>query len=287
MTIATETRLDRLEYLMREVWRGFDRAEEQLEQEREFSSERWARIEHQANLADARFERERKLSNELADARFERERKLSNERWARIERQNELADKRWARIERQAERTDRELERLSREMSDFKDEMSDFKDEMRQTTRGMNKRWGELANKMGTLAEDIVAPSIPRILRQVIGCAEEEIEMSAVRLRRRHPKDKSKTREFDVVAVCQGYVLANETKSSLHVQHVDDFTGFLPDIREYFPEYPDYRFFGALASLYVDASVVKYGEKKGILILGLGEDLMDTLNQPGFTPRWF
>jgi len=33
--------------------------------------------------------------------------------------------------------------------------------------------------------------------------------------------------------------------------------------------------------------VVRYGQKQGLLVLGLGEDLMDVLNDPGFEPREF
>ena len=58
------------------------------------------------------------------------------------------------------------------EMREFKDEMREFKDEMpeykewsRNQIKTMNRQWGDLANKMGTLAEDLVAPSVPRILR--------------------------------------------------------------------------------------------------------------------------
>jgi len=38
----------------------------------------------------------------------------------------------------------------------------------------MNKRWGELANKMGTVVEDIVAPSIPRLAREIFACGEQQ-----------------------------------------------------------------------------------------------------------------
>ncbi|MEE8390085.1 MAG: hypothetical protein V3S14_04715, partial [Anaerolineae bacterium] len=34
-----------------------------------------------------------------------------------------------------------------------------------QEIRESTKKWGELSNKMGTLVEDFVSPSIPRILR--------------------------------------------------------------------------------------------------------------------------
>ncbi len=33
----------------------------------------------------------------------------------------------------------------------------------------MNLKWGEIANKLGTISEDLVAPSIPRIVGEEFG----------------------------------------------------------------------------------------------------------------------
>ena len=173
-------------------------------------------------------------------------------------------------------RADRALTRLSFEMADFKDEM-------RADRKAMNRQWGELANKMGTMTEDIVAPSVPRILREVVGCSpSEELDMLAVRMKRKHPQITGKSQEFDVVAVCDGYVLISETKSRISSRKINNFMERMKEARDYFPEYADkerYRFLGALAALYVDKSVVHYGEKQGVLILGLGEHLMDAMNE--------
>jgi hypothetical protein len=59
-------------------------------------------------------------------------------------------------------RTQQNLDQLSREMREFKD------DRLAADTR-LDRRWGELANKMGTLAEDIVAPGIPAIFQRAFG----------------------------------------------------------------------------------------------------------------------
>lgn len=90
----------------------------------------------------------------------------------------------------QAMKTDMQVARLSQEMRDFKDEMKAFKEEMRgfeeraeQERREMNRRWGELANKMGTLAEDIVAPNLPRVARELFGC--QEVNFFAVRVKKK------------------------------------------------------------------------------------------------------
>ncbi len=42
-------------------------------------------------------------------------------------------------------------DRSEKEMVDFKAEMAAFKDEMRADRREMNKRWGEIANRLGTI----------------------------------------------------------------------------------------------------------------------------------------
>jgi len=188
-------------------------------------------------------------------------------------------------------------ERSKREMQEFKEEMrqaheraderskremQEFKAEMRQSKRDLDKKWGELSNKLGTMAEDLVAPSIPRILRQVTGCTL-EIEYSAVRVR----KSKPKNQEFDVVAVCGDYVFINETKSTLRSEYINNFYELMQNIQDYFPEFKGKQFIGAIASLYVDETLVRQGEKLGLVVLGFGEELMDVLNSPGFVPKIF
>jgi len=196
--------------------------------------------------------------------------------------------------------TSRELREFKEEMRAFKDEMLAFKDEMRAFKEEMRafrervdilitemrKEWGELANKMGTMAEDLVAPSVPRILRTIIGCPENRVDSVAVRVRRRRP-GTDYMREFDVVATCGDYVLINETKSRLEARDIREFVERLPEVREFFPEYADKKIIGAIASLYVDESLVRFGERQGLIVLGFGEDVMDVLNSPGFVPREF
>jgi len=175
----------------------------------------------------------------------------------------------------------RQLHERAEERS--KREMQEFKAEMRQSKRDLDKKWGELSNKLGTMAEDLVAPSIPRILKQLTGCSA-EIEYSAVRVRKSQPQNQ----EFDVVVKCENWVFINETKSNLRPEHLEKFHRLMQRIRDYFPEYQNNQFIGAIASLYVDESLVECGEKLGLVVLGFGEELMDVLNDPAkFTLRLF
>ena len=213
--------------------------------------------------------------------------------------------------ERQARRTERSVERLSEEMREFKQDMRNNSEETREFKQGMRnnmekftqgiensrresraeikdmrKQWGELSNKMGTMAEDLVAPSVGRILKETVGDLDQEIDFLAVRVKKRHP-ETGHNKEYDVVAVCGEYLLINETKGRLAPEDVKEFVTALSDVRGFFPEYADKQVIGALASLYVEHSLVRCGERAGLIVLGFGEDVMDVLNSQGFVPKSF
>ena len=89
----------------------------------------------------------------------------------------------------------------------------------------MNKLWGELANKMSTVVEDIVAPSIQRLTREVFDCGERQYFGTRVSLTR--SDDRSREREFDALYVGTRAVLLNETKSSPRMSDAQAFARFL------------------------------------------------------------
>ncbi|RLT41994.1 MAG: hypothetical protein DWI57_06200 [Chloroflexi bacterium] len=195
---------------------------------------------------------------------------------------------------RVAEQTSREMAEFKNEMAEFKNEMRAFKEESRidreqsrKELREMNRQWGALANKMGTMAEDLVAPSIPRILRTVLGCPGDRIEEMAVRVRRRSQLDRTRSREFDVITACGDWFLINETKSTLAPEDVSDFVEVLSSVREFFPEQAHRQIVGVIASLYVDESLARHAERNGLIVLSFGDDGMDLRNTEGFFPRLF
>ena len=75
------------------------------------------------------------------------------------------------RTDNSIERLERAIERMEQEGARDREESARFRAEMARERREMNKRWGELANKMGTVVEDIVAPSIQRLSRAVFARA--------------------------------------------------------------------------------------------------------------------
>jgi hypothetical protein len=178
-------------------------------------------------------------------------------------------------------------DRMERDTAKFIEEMRVFKDETRQEHRNLNKQLGEIANKQGRMTEDLVAPSICRILQEVVDCPPNLGCGLLVRARRINPNNRSMTKEFDVIAECGDYVLVNETKSNLSPTDIDKLMYTIKDVREYFPEYTDRKIIGSLATLYADKSLVKFASRKGIMILAVGNELMDVMNEPGFKPAEF
>lgn len=87
--------------------------------------------------------------------------------------------------------------------SQRQDEMSDFRDEARRQLREMNKKWGEISSKLGTLVEDLATLSRPRIISAYD---------LMVWLKRRLPAGRMK--EFDALVVIPDCVCLNSTKAN-------------------------------------------------------------------------
>ncbi len=194
------------------------------------------------------------------------------------------------------ERTDSSIERMEQEgardreaaardreeSARFRAEMARDREEMKQQAdrerREMNKRWGELANKMGTVVEDIVAPSIQRLARAVFDCGEPQYFGTRVSLSR--GDDRSRRREFDALYVGTRAVLLNETKSSPRASDARRFAEFLEsgEFARYFPQYRELPIVPAFSSLSIPADMVTWLTRRGIYAIAMGDEAMQVLN---------
>ncbi len=206
-----------------------------------------------------------------------------------------------------------EMKDFKDEMKDFKDEMKAFKDEMaffkeemrvfkleseqwraksdenleafrkemREENRKLNKQLGEIANKQGRMVEDIVEPSMDRVFKELLGLPEDVVPEGGMRIKRPHPTT-GLLKEFDVIRAHGDYALVNETKSTLRPEDVDHVLATVKEARNYFPEYKARRWIASLATLNADDSVVTCASRRGVVVLAVGDELMDIVNPPGF-----
>ena len=187
-------------------------------------------------------------------------------------------DESMARTDESMARTDRMIERLGGIVERMEREGARDREAAARERREMNKRWGELANKMGTVVEDIVAPSVRRLAREVFDCG--DLQSFITRGSFTRSDDRSRTREFDALYVGSRAVLLNETKSSPRAGDARAFTEFLRsgEFALYFPEYKDLPIVPAFSSLSIPDDMVTYLTRRGIYALAMGGEAMQVLN---------
>ena len=266
--ILLENRMTTLEEMMVRLTRNAERSDRRIDRLTENAERRDRRIDRLTENAERRDRRIDRLSDMVYHSRQDLDR---------------LSEK--------VERTTQNLERLSEELRASHEEMRaehyHFRQEQKAQQKQWNKKWGELSNKWGTMVEDLVAPSLPRLLRKVAPCSPDEPPVVNIRVRRRHPSQKGKMFEMDGVVDCGEYALFCECKSTLKPADITQLVTKLAQARDYFPEYADHHLLGAVAALYIDRSLVQYASHKGILAFAVGTELMVVQNEAGFTPQRF
>lgn len=160
--------------------------------------------------------------------------------------------------ERQVDRTSRAVEQLSIDTQKWKSEM--------------NKRWGDLARKFGTIVEDVVAPALPDLIKRIF-----DMEIDDMMVRRKRRKGERRE-EFDIIADVGEMVFVVEVKSQYKAGDIDDFSQKLVRFEGLFPEYKEKRIIGVIASLYLDEGVIRYATRKEYYAMGMKGDYMDFLN---------
>jgi len=125
----------------------------------------------------------------------------------------------------------REMKEFKNEMREFKNEMLEFKNEVKREVKRINKQWGELANKMGTLVEDIIFPAARPVIEKYFKCEVKDLMMNVDR------KRGDRREEFDVVAACEDKVFLIEVKATFRPEYVQKLKEKEGRFFDFFPEY--------------------------------------------------
>jgi len=156
--------------------------------------------------------------------------------------------------------------------------MARFEQEMHQSKKEMDKKWGDLANKMGTIIEDIMAPNLRRLATEHFRFA--EIVDFMIRRSRRLPGGKGAESEFDALVVGPEAVILGEAKSRPSVEYADAFAIKAKTFFDYFPEYCGKRLILVFGSWAIADSIVDHLTSLGIYAMRMGEDTMELANAP-------
>jgi isopenicillin N synthase-like dioxygenase len=173
-----------------------------------------------------------------------------------------------------------EMKAFKDEMLAFKDEMLAFKDEMlafrkeaKEEARQRNREWTNLAKKMGTLVEDLIAPALRPVLKKYFDC---EVTMEGQRMFRRI---EGNDYEIDAIAACDDKVFMVEVRSTPRLQDVSEFVDKSKRFFDFFPEYKGKRLIIIFGSITFPERVIEEASKSGIYVLAWKEwEYMDILN---------
>ncbi len=204
------------------------------------------------------------LSKEMIESRAELDRVLVQTRKEMSESKAEL---------------DRVMVQTRKEISESKAELDrvleQTRKEMNESKAELNKKWGDLANKLGTVVEDIVAPNIPTIAKKYFKV--EEIQRMMMNLYIRSESLK-KEKEFDLILVAKDLVILNETKTTVRQNYLEDFLQSLPEFFEFFPELKGRKLIPILSSMSFTQQQLAYLTKHKIYAMSMSGDTMELLN---------
>jgi len=180
-------------------------------------------------------------------------------------------------------------EHSQREMAEFRAGMEVFKVEMQKAhedpakeMQAFRQELGGVSNRLGLTVEDLVTPSIPVLLPQLVDKLETKRVATRVQCR-----CGERMQKYDLIAVYGNYLLINENKVTLDDEEVRDFLKVLREVRTFLPEYREKKIIGTMASLLIEPSVLSFGQKNGLVMLGLVGELMQVLNNADFLPTLF
>ena len=171
-------------------------------------------------------------------------------------------------------KSSKEFEEWSKQnIKEIREDTKSFEEWAKKNIEEMRKQWGHLAQKMGTMVEDIVAPALPYAVKRRL---KTKIVEQSVRVTKEVNNDFY---EVDIIAITkEGTVLVVEVKSSFRSRDIDLFEKSLKRFTEFFPQYKERRIVGVIASLNLNEGIVRRATKRGMLAMAMSGDYMDFLN---------
>lgn len=164
---------------------------------------------------------------------------------------------------------------MKNEMTEFKGEMTDYKNQVDKDIKEMKKQWGNLANKMGTVVEDIIVPAVRPLVKEYF---KEDVSDLMIR-REKFVKTKNLRGEYDIIALTEQNIYLFEVKSTPSKEYLEDFIKNIEKFRLLFPEYSGKKLIPVFGGLWVKPEVIELCSNAGVFLMTYREwDYMDILN---------
>jgi hypothetical protein len=185
-----------------------------------------------------------------------------------------------------AEWSKKQMEKSDREMQEFREwtkqhiekserETQAFVEWSKKQIDSLNQAWGNLANRMGTLVEDIFAPSIDIALSKYFQAVPDVIDT------RKKVRINGSSLEIDILAVerkkKRAFIV--EIKGSPdRGEYVESFLQKLERVPHFLPELTDFQRIGIYAALSMQEETVKLLTRKGLYAMVFRGNVLEIVN---------
>ncbi|MDM7274247.1 hypothetical protein [Sulfurihydrogenibium azorense] len=243
-------------------------------------------IQQKTEMEIQSLSREMKEYKQQVDKQINECKQENDRRFAKLyeefEKYKQENDRRFAKMEEEKynQRDDKKMNEYKQEnykrSAKMDEEFEKYDKHLNEQVREMNKRWGEISNKLGTIVEDIIFPASKPVLEKYFNC-----EITDIHMNRKRKKDNLKD-EFDVIAVsdpCKTVYLI-EVKATPKIEYINEFKDEkIERFKALFPEYENYKLIPIFASLRLEDDIVNYLTKNKIYAMAYREwEYMDILN---------
>ncbi len=212
---------------------------------------------------------------ETLHASLEESRAEFDRRTAEFDRRSAEFDRRSAEAKTQYERQIAEARaEYERQAAERERSMKELERTVAQTSREV----ANLTTRWGRFVEELVEPAVVALF-QSKGIA---IEQTFSRARQRR---QGVAMEIDILGIDGTDAVAVECKSRLSRDDVDEFIEKLGRFKVAFPQYANYRVFGAVAGIEIDEGVDRYASRQGLFVIRPAGDTVAIVNDDNFQPQ--
>ena len=173
-------------------------------------------------------------------------------------------------------RTDRQLLEMQQQAERGRRQADLDRKQAEKDRKDFNKRFAELSDSMGTLIEDMVAPCGFQLAKVIFGS--EEAQTCTIRVRRKHPHQPGEMMELDLVAMGPTKLLVVEVKRRMDAAKAAEYRQKLARLPEFFPDLANKMICAAVASVYLEPSVITFLNREKLYGIAMGDEVMEVVN---------
>ena len=183
------------------------------------------------------------------------------------------ADRRSAEAKAEDDRRSAEADRRREEANRS---MEELKKQVQETTKAVNN----LTTPLCHFIEEMVEPAVVRLF------LERGIDVTQTMSRLKSQRHGA-AMEIDIVAVNGSELVAVECKSRLSKDDVNDFVIRLQRFKLAFPQFRDFRIYGAVAGIEIDQGIDAYAYRQGLFVIKQSGETVKIINDAQFQPVGF